>query len=381
MKFSNEEKVDMLFVYARAFRNANNAAQLYAELYPERRIPNSKLFAKLERNLLQYGSFESPQRRNATVTLEGGVGETNVLGIILHKLIFLICSVQFILYFILGYVHFKNVNDAEVSLREIEKETGLGRMSAKKILRRNKFRHYRCRKVQHLRNTDYRKRRIFCRWLLREKRQDADILKKIIWTDESRFCNNGWFNRNIHYRWTQENRHFHRETAFQERFGINVWLGILDTKVVGPFFFDEHLTGELYFNFLTTTLQDLLDNVPLNVLLNFKYFQHDGAPAHRDQRCTRFLHILKPNHWIGNNGPINWPPRSPDITPMDFSIWGFIKDQVYKTTPQDVEDLKQQIRAACEKITPRMLSRVQGNLNKRARKCLQNHGSHFEHLL
>lgn len=253
-------------------------------------------------------------------------------------------------------------------------------MSAKKILRRNKFKHYRCRKVQHLRISDYQKRRIFCRWILRKQRQDPNFCKKILWSDESRFNNNGWFNRNIHYRWTQGNQHFHRETAFQERFGINVWLGILDTKVVGPFFFNEHLTGEMYYNFLNNSLQDLLDDLPLNILRNFVYYQQDGAPAHRDRRCTRFLNNFKPNCWIGNNGPINWPARSPDITPMDFSIWGFIKDQVYLTTPRNKDDLILKIREACNKITPTMLRRIQKKIIKRAQTCLQNNGGHFEHL-
>ena len=137
-----------------------------------------------------------------------------------------------------------------MSLREIERETNVAKTSARKILRRHKFKSYRCRKVHHLRNTDFQRRRIFCRWILRKERADPNSCKKILWSDESRFTNNGWFNRNIHYRWTQENLHVHRETAFQERFGNNVWLGILDSKLVGPFFFEENLNGERYLNFL-----------------------------------------------------------------------------------------------------------------------------------
>lgn len=90
MKFSNEEKADMLFIYARAFRNAKNAVQMYADSYPEKRIPNCKIFARLERNLREHGSFEKPQKRSSTTTLEGGEGETNVLGIIFFEHFFFI---------------------------------------------------------------------------------------------------------------------------------------------------------------------------------------------------------------------------------------------------------------------------------------------------
>lgn len=136
----------------------------------------------------------------------------------------------------------------------------------------------------------------------------------------SRFTNNGWFNRNLHYRWSSENNHFHRETNFQERFGINAWLGVLDTKIIGPFFFENELTGESYLNFLRNQFQDYLDDLPLNVLANFEYFQQDGATAHRDRRVVNFLNNFKPERWIGNNGPIQWPPRSPELTPLDFQF-------------------------------------------------------------
>lgn len=82
MEFTNDEKVDMIFVYAKCMRNPNNAIQLYANLYPEKRVPNARYFAKLERNLREYGSFSIPKKRNATTTLEGGENEINVLGMI-----------------------------------------------------------------------------------------------------------------------------------------------------------------------------------------------------------------------------------------------------------------------------------------------------------
>jgi hypothetical protein len=31
--------------------------------------------------------------------------------------------------------------------------------------------------------------------------------------------------------------------------------------------------------------------------------------------------------WFGRGGKIAWPPRSPDLTPLDFSVWGYIKEK------------------------------------------------------
>lgn len=36
------------------------------------------------------------------------------------------------------------------------------------------------------------------------------------------------------------------------------------------------------------------------------------------------------------NGTVEWPPRSPDFTSMDFSVWGMIKDQAYSVKIQDL---------------------------------------------
>jgi len=56
-------------------------------------------------------------------------------------------------------------------------------------------------------------------------------------------------------------------------------------------------------------------------------FQQDGAPPHWGSYVLRFLDAALPNRWIGRDGPTPWPPRSPDITPLDFFLWGYVKDK------------------------------------------------------
>jgi len=36
-----------------------------------------------------------------------------------------------------------------------------------------------------------------------------------------------------------------------------------------------------------------------------------------------------PDAWIGRGGPIPWPPQSPDLSPLDFFLWGYIKNNGY----------------------------------------------------
>ena len=47
---------------------------------------------------------------------------------------------------------------------------------------------------------------------------------------------------------------------------------------------------------------------------------------------------------IGIGFDHEWPPRSPDLTPCDFFLWGHVKNQVFKTPPPSLEILGQRIK-------------------------------------
>jgi hypothetical protein len=69
-----------------------------------------------------------------------------------------------------------------------------------------------------------------------------------------------------------------------------------------------------------------------------------------------FLDQQFPGKWIGKGGgPIAWPPRSPGLTSLYFFLRGYVKDLVYLTKVQDVEELRRRITAACETVRPVML--------------------------
>jgi hypothetical protein len=61
-------------------------------------------------------------------------------------------------------------------------------------------------------------------------------------------------------------------------------------------------------------------------------------------------------------GVVEFPPRSPDLTPMDFFLWGHIKDKVYSRNPRIIDDLKATIVRECEAIPRAMLCVVLDSL-------------------
>ena len=57
-------------------------------------------------------------------------------------------------------------------------------------------------------------------------------------------------------------------------------------------------------------------------------------------------------------GFIEWPARSPDLTPLDFYLWGYLKSKVYFDKPESLEELKNRIRAEIQQIRPQTISKA-----------------------
>ena len=106
-----------------------------------------------------------------------------------------------------------------------------------------------------------------------------------------------------------------------------------------------------------------------------------GAGAHNARIVTNYLNEHFPERWMGRYGPIRWPARSPDLNPLDFFLWGYCKEEIYKTIPEDVEELNTRLHYAIWAIEEDVMEDVHRNLLKRMRACVRMNGGHFEHLL
>ena len=112
-------------------------------------------------------------------------------------------------------------------------------------------------------------------------------------------------------------------------------------------------------------------------------FQHDGAPPHSSREVTNFLNYRFAEQWIGRGGPHNWPARSPDLSPLDYCVWGWIKELVYcvKVVTQDaflgrIFDAADRIRNSQWK-----LQRATRAVHNRAAACVVAGGGIFENQL
>ena len=72
---------------------------------------------------------------------------------------------------------------------------------------------------------------------------------------------------------------------------------------------------------------------------------------------------------------------SPDLTPCDYFLWGYVKDKMFmQPQPATIPDLKNRITAAVETITPDLLSRVWQELDYRLDVCRVTKGANIENL-
>ena len=76
------------------------------------------------------------------------------------------------------------------------------------------------------------------------------------------------------------------------------------------------------------------------------------------QQVGDWLNLNLPQKWIGRvnsqDTNIPWPARSPDLTPMDFFVWGYIRSKVYVRNYENMTDLKALIVAAFQELTTEM---------------------------
>lgn len=210
---------------------------------------------------------------------------------------------------------------------------------------------------------------------------DAANLEDMWFSDEALFHLSGRVNRHKTRFWGKEIPVEIREHQSDSP-NLVVWCAMSIVGLIGPCFFKkengdaENVNGANYLHMLQNFFLPKLSQVAVN--RDEVIFQQDGAPAHYSRDVRTFLDEKFPDRWIGRRGPIEWAPRSPDLTPCDFFLWGYIKSRVYATKPADLSILENRIRDECGSITPDMLSNVGEACVKKWLLCHERGGAHVE---
>jgi hypothetical protein len=235
---------------------------------------------------------------------------------------------------------------------------------------------YKFQLTQKLEEEDFSNRMQACEELLQKVLDVPTFFSFVLTSDECTFYLNGVVNRHNCRIWGREPPDaLPIKTHSSPK--LNVWLGLSSSQVIGPYFFPgETIRGDDYLHMLETFL---VPHLKQHRLLSRTWFQQDGASPHWSKTVRAFLDLTFPNRWIGRGGPLTWPPRSPDLNPLDFFAWGYLKDRVYHRHPKDLAELRTFIEEESQNISKDMLKRVMNDFASRLQTCIDNNGYSVEH--
>ncbi|KAI6646878.1 hypothetical protein LOD99_9147 [Oopsacas minuta] len=154
--------------------------------------------------------------------------------------------------------------------------------------------------------------------------------------------------------------------------------------VVGPLFFEEQektvtINTDRYLKILEVFWKELEENYR-GYLPKF-WLQQDGATPHTYNKSLDWIKNHFGSRVISRRCDHEWAPYSPDLSPPDYYLWGFLKDRVYATKPRTLGELKKKIQEEMRSISRTTCKSVMQNFVLRLEKCANLNGCHLEHVL
>ena len=144
---------------------------------------------------------------------------------------------------------------------------------------------------------------------------------------------------------------------------MTVWCGFWSGGIIGPYFFEDEggatitVNGDTYRTMITDFFVPALDGIDMDNV----WFQQDDATCHTPHATIDLLRETFDGGLISRNVDVNWPPRSCDLTQLDYFLWGAVKDKCYVHHPEAIDHLKANICDAIDEIRPQTLKEVLEN--------------------
>ncbi|GFY05430.1 transposable element Tc3 transposase [Trichonephila clavipes] len=229
---------------------------------------------------------------------------------------------------------------------------------------------------------DHQARRRFVEWAQNEIAVVPDFHKRILFSDEAHFWLNGSVNKQNCRIWSEANPQVYVETPLHPE-KLTIWCALWAGGIIGPYFLknDEGhnvtVNGDRYRAMITNFFIPELNNHDVQEM----WFQQDGATCHTARATIDLLKDTFGDRLISRFGPVNWPPRSCDLTPLDYFLWGYVKSLVYADKPQTLDHLEDNIRRFIADIRPQMLEKVIENWTYRLDYIRASRGSPMPEII
>ena len=257
------------------------------------------------------------------------------------------------------------------SVRKRSQSLGMSRETCRRVLVNDiRAYPYRIQTLQTLTASDKKQRSSMAVKML-DKIEETPSFLNLLWTsNEAHFHLDGKANSKTNVFWGSSKPN---EVATKPLHSpkCTVWAAISARGIIGPIIIEESraavtVTKERYVEVLKTFKSELQTLYPS--LVSKFWFQQDGASSHtsnlsRDWRKENFggrVISLKTDFERASN--------SPDLSPPDFFLWGYLKDRVYAGKPRTITELKEAIREEMRAITNSVCKKVMNNFVLRLKK-------------
>ena len=269
--FTYAEYADMVFVYGFCNGNALAVCREYSLQFPNRRVPDSRVFPSVYNKLRETGALPSSHISSENAN-EQNVDEVESI----------LQSVE---------------RSPTTSTRRISTCIGVPHRRVWQTLRQHGLYPFHLQMVQLLEEGDEARRLDLCWWVIANRR----VIPFILFTDDASFIRDSINNTHNSHRRSNKNPHAIVERNSQHRFSVNVWCGVINNQLIGPAVLPNRLTGCACVDFLKNELPLLLEEVPLTKRMCM-VFQHEGAPAHYNRLVIHHLNLTFLKRWLGCGG-------------------------------------------------------------------------------
>ena len=219
-------------------------------------------------------------------------------------------------------------------------------------------------------------------WFIEKIEEDGQWIDQIWFSDESHFCLHSAVSRKSNVYWGNEKPTFVTQRPLHSP-KVTVWCALSSKGIIGPFLFENDagdtvtVTQETYRNVIKKFVSTLKRR---HGDLAQEWFQQDGATPHTAIASLELLHSHFGDRVISRRTDHPWAAHLPDLSPLDFFLWGYIKNHVYQNSPATLDELKREIRRVTNMVTQDVCKNSIDNFVKRIHKCFEQNGRHFEQL-
>lgn len=232
----------------------------------------------------------------------------------------------------------------------------------------------------------------FAERMINRMREDPTYIERIMWTDEAMVTIVPPINKQNDRKWLPEmDIDVLSVPTPKHPAGLHIWLGFgIRSGIIGPFFLEGSVNKDSYPSFISDVVVPAMRE-KLGEAFHDIIFQQDGAPGHLARVSIETVQSSLFANMLSLRTPDEFPASSPDLTPLDYSVWTHVKKKVFShltsgelvnmPTRESLLILKSLVIEACNEFQADLVERTVRDFAVRCEKCFQERGGHFEHVL